>query len=420
VYKVLLADDEPMILKGLKRLINWDDYGLEITGVAVNGEDAWRKIEKAGVDILITDIRMPKLDGLELLKKISDDHRNIKTIVVSGYDDFSYVKQALQYGIENYILKPINEDELSSTLLHIIEKMDQEKRRQKILQCGIDTLRDNIIDRWLQGAIDENELLERAGFLGIDTKAPFYLLMVIAVDSGGDVSSDFPELLRDHLRVCQEKTEPAYFFFNLRNELVILAPLYQTPDIEAERGRIQSLLQTAPSMAGTEWRGFVGPLCTNPLKLSESYRDLKRFQAWRPSLPAGCMVCCADEQGGEMRLHTPEKHFRSHPLVNRMRRYVTENYADDISLKTLSQHFDLSASYMGQVFKQETGMLFTDYLCGFRIEKAKALLAEGLHKNYAVAGMVGFRNPNYFANVFKKKTGVYPSAYRNDPEYSGE
>jgi two-component system response regulator YesN len=114
------------------------------------------------------------------------------------------------------------------------------------------------------------------------------------------------------------------------------------------------------------------------------------------------------------------KKFRSHPLVSRMRRYVMENYADDISLKTLSQHFDLSASYMGQVFKQETGMLFTDYLCDFRIEKAKALLAEGLHKNYAVAGMVGFRNPNYFANVFKKKTGVYPSAYRNDPERSGD
>jgi two-component system response regulator YesN len=107
-----------------------------------------------------------------------------------------------------------------------------------------------------------------------------------------------------------------------------------------------------------------------------------------------------------------EKNSFTHPVVKKMCEYVSKNYRDDMSLKTLSWQFNLSASYMGQLFKEETGCLFTDYLCDFRIEKAKSLLAEGIHKQYSIADMVGFRNPNYFANVFKKKTGVYPSKYK--------
>jgi two-component system response regulator YesN len=506
MYKVLLADDEPVILKGLARLINWEDYGLEISGFASNGEQAWKIVSESKPDILITDIRMPRMDGLELLRKISDEALNIKTIVISGYDDFSYVKKALGYGIENYLLKPINEEELSSTILNAVDKLDSENNQKQILQYGIDTLLDNIINRWLSGGIDPEELKNRAEFLAIDIEAPFYLLVLIKFETGDNADPVNPYEIRKYLRAKWGIAGPVYITFNLDNEFVILLPFHQEPDIQSLHRKLEDLFRNTTFTDGLKWNSFIGYPCTDPFKLKENYRELKRLQVWLPFLPSGYIV---DKEGdavpavlkgidfsgldhfwedmrpdicfekldgffspiktlafgaGQLRalflelvlriIGTAGRKFRreyrpktgvfnnierysvdglheyfrdvvqayidfyvermssANSTVKKMCEYVKENYRDEVSLKTMSRQFNMSASYLGQLFKQETGLLFTDYLCDIRIEKAKSLLEKGIHKQYSIAEMVGFKNPNYFANVFKKKTGVYPSKYK--------
>jgi AraC-like DNA-binding protein len=103
-----------------------------------------------------------------------------------------------------------------------------------------------------------------------------------------------------------------------------------------------------------------------------------------------------------------------HPVVQNIYNYIAANYSEDISLKTLSRRLHFSPSYLGQIFKQHTGRLFSDYLCEYRIRQAKELLARSTYKSRDIAAMVGFQNANYFANVFRKMTGVYPTVFRKE------
>lgn len=124
MYNVLLVDDEKLILEGLKNIIDWEELNLKISDTAENGEEALSKFKQNPADIVITDIMMPKMNGLNLIKEIKAIDNNIKFIILSGYDDFCYTKQAIKLNIENYILKPINEDELLETLKNTILKLN--------------------------------------------------------------------------------------------------------------------------------------------------------------------------------------------------------------------------------------------------------------------------------------------------------
>jgi two-component system response regulator YesN len=169
MYKVFLTDDEPFILDGLRDALDWSSFELEIVGTAENGQSALEKLREMRADILITDISMPVMNGLELIREARSIYRDLHVIILSGFNDFDYLKQGMRLGIENYLLKPINLNELKATLEGIIEKLDSRiKGSQDWLQEDIGVLRDNIVNRWLRGEIGPGELHERAEMLGLD------------------------------------------------------------------------------------------------------------------------------------------------------------------------------------------------------------------------------------------------------------
>lgn len=131
--KVMLVDDEKLILQGLLNIIEWDTLGLEVSQTADNAITALEMFKENPVNIVITDINMPKVTGLELIKQIKDIDDQVKFIILSGYDDFSYARTAMKYGVENYILKPINEEELEETLVKMINTIKLEKDNQSSL-----------------------------------------------------------------------------------------------------------------------------------------------------------------------------------------------------------------------------------------------------------------------------------------------
>ena len=127
--KVLIADDEAKVGQLVKRLIEWDEIGLECIGIAQDGQTAYDRIVAESPDIVITDIRMPVLTGLEMIQKASEQGIHCHFIVVSGYKYFDYAQKALKYGVEDYLLKPIDEVELNRQLRKIVET-ESEKRVQ--------------------------------------------------------------------------------------------------------------------------------------------------------------------------------------------------------------------------------------------------------------------------------------------------
>lgn len=120
MLKIVIADDEPFFLEGLKVLIDWKSQGYEIIGFANNGEEALEKILTLKPDVVLTDLRMPEIEGLEIIRKCVKELRlKTKFIVISGYDDFSYAQKAMKYGVNHYILKPIDEETLISALREV-------------------------------------------------------------------------------------------------------------------------------------------------------------------------------------------------------------------------------------------------------------------------------------------------------------
>ncbi|GFZ34359.1 DNA-binding response regulator [Clostridium zeae] len=179
MYKVMLVDDEKLIVDGVECIINWEELGLEVAGKASSGTEALEMFNKKNVEVIITDITMPNMDGLKLIEEIKKVNSKTKFIMLSGYDDFQYAKKAISIGVENYILKPINEEELEASLKMTVEKIKREKESPRLKNQEIETIKENIYNRWVTNKISGYELEERGFILELNLKYENYCAALI-------------------------------------------------------------------------------------------------------------------------------------------------------------------------------------------------------------------------------------------------
>ena len=140
MYKLLIADDEQWIRQGLREIINWGSCNIHEVWEAADGEDALYKVREFKPDIVIADIRMPEIDGLELSAILREEFPQTKVIIISGYKDFDYARKAVELGVSNYILKPIDENSIIETVKRCIKEIDRERemlREQEIMKRQI-------------------------------------------------------------------------------------------------------------------------------------------------------------------------------------------------------------------------------------------------------------------------------------------
>jgi two-component system response regulator YesN len=130
--KVMIVDDEIRVGNLIKNLIDWERLGLELAGVYQNGFDVLERFQHEPADILLCDIEMPEITGIELIQRISAEYPATKCIIVSGFRNFEYARQAMQYGVDYYILKPIDEDELNNTLSIICKATAEEWEKTRL------------------------------------------------------------------------------------------------------------------------------------------------------------------------------------------------------------------------------------------------------------------------------------------------
>lgn len=175
--KVMLVEDEVMIREGLAEIIDWEADGMQVIHMAADGKEALALWEQEPVDIIVTDLEMPQMGGLELLKNIRSMDKRVRFVILTGYDDFEYARTAIQYGVENYILKPINEDELEKAVLACAEKLDESDRKTiSYMDEKINLM--TFLTGKLSGEETEN-YLRMAGFL---TKNPFIYAAIMKFD----------------------------------------------------------------------------------------------------------------------------------------------------------------------------------------------------------------------------------------------
>ena len=174
MYTVLLIDDEQPILDTLLSSIPWSQFGVETLLTARDGAIAWEIIQSRQIDLLITDIRMPHMDGIELLKRVRARYPSIHSILLTAYSEFEYAREAIRLGVENYLLKPFQEQELEETIEKALDNIYASRQNSEQL------FRSNILMRWVSGSINIDELSERASLLNINIYLPSYCAVCIA------------------------------------------------------------------------------------------------------------------------------------------------------------------------------------------------------------------------------------------------
>lgn len=194
MLKVIIADDERIQREGIAKHVKWPSYQMEVVGLAEDGEQALALIEKNGVDLLITDIKMPKMYGLELAERAKLLNPQLKILIISGYDDFEYARAAIELKAYAFLLKPISIDKLSQEIGKIYAQIVQDQQKQQTLSTLQDQLRESkplLVEKWFQhmlyGFINDEEIIRnRMKALSVPAPEHGYDVMLLHIDDSGD------------------------------------------------------------------------------------------------------------------------------------------------------------------------------------------------------------------------------------------
>lgn len=195
MLKIFLAEDEVIVRETIKRMIPWEDLGFELVGEAADGEMALPLLLRQKPDLLITDIKMPFMDGLTLAKVAKKEIPGLKVVILSGYDDFNYAKQAINIGVEGYLLKPITKNALIERLTEIRSRYEHEKTQKEYyekfhreMQAYEKNSSRDFFEALVSGSMDMMEIYRRSEKLGLDIVAEAYNVLIFTMNCEEDFS----------------------------------------------------------------------------------------------------------------------------------------------------------------------------------------------------------------------------------------
>lgn len=387
MWKVLIADDEPKIRQGLKNTLNAFSLPLHVCAEAKNGVDALEKAKEYRPDILLLDICMPRLSGIAFLEELQKLDLECKTIIISGFNEFSYAKQAMKLGVCAYLLKPIVEEELENTLAEVVKTLEETRKNRKFMekmqeqfQQSRQYLREKFFHDWIQGKLTERAWKEQVEFLEMDIPSELFLTVVMV---------NFP----------YEK------------------------EMEMYRQTVEAIMEEELKTLGTSWI-FVSR-CQEGVGISGGYpQDIEEFQkklAGKIEKETGgkCWVfteICRRERIPAVYEEIHErgrKVMECKPVVQEARNYIYANYGKrDLDLTEVADAIGLNPSYLSRVMKQELGISFKDFLTMLRINHAIRLMRNQQLSLNQIAEQVGYSNQHYFSAAFKNCQGISPSEFR--------
>lgn len=290
-YTLLLVDDEEEVIQVIRKKINWEGLGFSVIGYANNGVKALEMIEEFQPDVVMTDIKMPYMDGMELCKRIRTEYPATKIVLFTGFDEFEYAKEAVHLEIEEYILKPLNSIELTNIFTQLKTKLDREiseKRSIAILQENyqesLPFLRSNFYTTLIEGKIYEDQIHKYITDYQIDFDGPYFCCLVIHTSSGQIPQGMTPQLMTTavYRQVKERLTENwrAKVFSYLGNT-VMIAQLTKENEVTALTDECDRFCRYAKRMLDAVVTVGIGPVCKNIADLSQSYTSAREAVSYR-------------------------------------------------------------------------------------------------------------------------------------------
>ena len=290
-YTVLLVDDEEEVIRVIMKKINWEELGFSVIGYANNGVKALEMVEEFQPDVVMTDIKMPYMDGLELSNRIKEGFPATKILLFTGFDEFEYAKEAVHLEVEEYILKPVNSVELTNVFTQLKIKLDQEiseKRSVEVMQQyymdSLPLLQANFYSTLIEGRIREEELEKYLTDYQITFTGPYYCCLVIHT-SATQVPKDMNPLLlatsvqKQAEERLQEKWRAKSFTY-LGNG-VMLAQLKGENEVPELTDECDRFCRYARRIIEAVVTVGIGQVCDNILELAQSYNSAREAVSYR-------------------------------------------------------------------------------------------------------------------------------------------
>lgn len=497
MLKMIIADDERIIRETISTIIDWEKYGMKLIGLCSNGIEAFDLIMDESPDLVITDIRMPGMSGLELIDRISRTDLDTQFILLSGYGEFEYAKQAMKYGVRHYLLKPCNEQQIIDAVLVCIGdcyEKQQVTRLQDARFLQANSMRHNVISSLINDSLYLNMPLAQM----ISTYEPYmdfyftpYRLFYVFYLEQQNLD-EFLEQLHDYWQenLPQSSVYGIYvkntyllFFRDFTFDYMQLLNWLSGITMTGQKTGMEFQMETFPDLGGLlqvvlakirrysifYYVNHFHPLCTcnyaaitqeveslckEILSGSGSARErleellsnvmdpsfLKQLTSSmflkltlnNPGFSSTGLTQWLIEAEGETNLENLKEAILTRldkmlsdipgggnvsDMTQQIFQYVRDNLENpNLTLKYIAeQQLFMNVDYVSKKFQKETGIRFSNYLADQRIQKAKEYIeASGADRIQDIAERVGFgNNPQYFSQLFKKKTGITPSAYHS-------
>ena len=298
MLKVFLVEDESVVREGLRDNIPWQQYGYKFVGEASDGEMALPMIQKTQPDVLLTDIKMPFMDGLSLSRIVHQEFPDMKIIIISGYDDFEYARQAISVGVEQYLLKPITRANLQKVLTELKAKIESEQEQKNYQEKFQNETREyeqfsrtNFFMKVFEGRMPVQEIYEEAAKLSLRLNAPCYNLMMFSLlekregANAGFESEEFARKREELLHYFVRYPEYIVFRWNINTYGVLMqGSAVQMPDM-ADRclENVERICQPVEDIF--DWYAAVGEPVERLSMLAECYSNVNHYFAYRFLVP---------------------------------------------------------------------------------------------------------------------------------------
>lgn len=408
MYTLLIVEDENKTRAALKDFVPWKDWEIGVIFEAANGLQALELARDVEPDFVVTDIRMPVMDGLELARHLQEEFPDTGVIMLSAYSDLSYMKSAMKTRAIDYLLKPVDLMELGQAVCTAIDRKKEAGNRKKdrnLLDQNLPILREQFFLDLLENKFKhQSQAFEVCETLGLDLSSctdwtlTVFKLSAKKESQSNRLSSAVRQEMKSVLRHAFRQFDRCFVIANSDQEWFILL------------GQAAATCQNVDKMVAV----------TGARKLIEEHFELsvtalianKTYSLIHLHLSMAELVSLDGHQGKDPNGYQPGND-RDATLVQSMKTYIHDHYPDEtLTVNDIAEHLNYTSAYVCMVYKKATGMTLNHYINLYRIRVAKELLEDPALKMFDVATRVGYSNENYFSKVFKKYENTSPSDFR--------
>ena len=414
MLKVLIVDDEIMIRRGMKEIVDWRRLGCEVVATAADGEEGLEKIRQLSPELVLTDIKMPFKSGLEMIADCMELEQVPCFIVLTGFDEFEYVRQALRFHVTDYLLKPVDQAALTELITKVQNEINERKEHDAYLlqvegklEEGKQLLREKFVTDLMKGRLPAERLNEDLyAHYGVSPINDSYCIMIFEPGHLEGEDEWTAQMMRINMMEMIKEAMAEQFIHTLISEQgdVLVALVYaEVQRLKQWRAAAEEIQRRYEQNYSTAIKVSVSPVASGLDQAPRLFREAKEVIGYQMYEGSGTII----DFGQHPNTHS------GNAVIYQIAQFLEKNYNENITLDRIAKQYFIDPSYFCKMFKNTIGETYLTYLTRIRMNKACELLQNPDVRVYEAARRVGYDNQRYFSQIFRKFTGYSPSNYQD-------